>query len=308
MLATPIDVLNQFPVRKTKQQKQEFREAVQAYVTGMGYPVAVEEGSFGSRNIVIGDPEHAKILVTAHYDTPAGFLLPNFVTPCNLVVFLAYQFAVVGLLVIVSILAGVLVGVPFANPDLGSLVGVIVYWVLLLMIRFGPANKNNVNDNTSGVVTVLEIIRTLLPAHRDRVCFVLFDLEEAGLVGSASYRKRHKAATATQIVLNLDCVGDGNEILFFPSKKLKKDARQMAWLKRCCGYYGKKRIIVREKGFASYNSDHKNFPLSAGIGAFHRKKGIGLYLSRIHTSRDTILEETNVNILRACISTLITTQ
>ena len=30
MLNTPMDVLAQFPVRKTKQQKQAFREAVQA--------------------------------------------------------------------------------------------------------------------------------------------------------------------------------------------------------------------------------------------------------------------------------------
>ena len=305
MLSIPMDVWKHFPVRKTKAQKQAFRDAVQSYVTGLGYPVKLETGSHGLQNIVIGNPDSAEYLVTAHYDTPAASLLPNLVTPCNPVTFILYQLFLVGILVVVSIGVGVLVGIPTGNADVAGYVGVAVYWALLLLMRFGPANKNNANDNTSGVVTVLEIARTLPKLHRDKVCFVLFDLEEAGLVGSQSYRKVHKTATETQLVLNLDCVGDGDEIWFFPSKKLKKDQDTMARLKRCGGYFGQKKICIREKGFASYRSDHERFPRSVGIGAFHRKKGIGPYLPRIHTSRDTVLEETNVNILRACISTLI---
>ena len=66
MLTTPMDVLEQFPVRKSKKQKQAFRDAVQEYVTKLGYTCTVEKGSFGVNNIVIGDPENAKFLVTAH--------------------------------------------------------------------------------------------------------------------------------------------------------------------------------------------------------------------------------------------------
>lgn len=308
MLATPMDVLNQFPVRKTKRQKQEFRDAVQSYVTGLGYTCTVEAGSCGSRNLVIGDPEKAKYLVTAHYDTPARMLLPNFITPKNLLLYLLYQFLVVGLMIVVSVAVGVAIGVLFSSPEAGSMLAVCLYWLLLIMMMVGPANKHNANDNTSGVVTVLEIARTLLPAHRDRVCFVLFDLEEAGLIGSQSYRKAHKKTTEQQIVLNLDCVGDGDEILFFPNRKVKKNSQAMNWLRRCGGYFGQKQITIQDKGFAFYPSDQSQFPLGVAIAAFHKKKGLGLYVSRIHTSKDTILEETNINILRACISTLITTQ
>ena len=56
MLRTPMDVLTEFPVRKTKKQKQAFRDQVQAFVTGQGYRFRVENGSLGSRNMVIGDP------------------------------------------------------------------------------------------------------------------------------------------------------------------------------------------------------------------------------------------------------------
>ena len=305
MLATPMDVLSQFPVRKTKQQKQDFRDAVQAYVTGMGYPVAVEEGSFDSRNMIIGDPEKAKILVTAHYDTPARMPWPNAIAPTSLVTSILKSIPTIALFWIGGYFGGYFLG---RGKFLLSLLVFSCLIGLFMLMRVGPANKSNANDNTSGVVTVLEIIRTLLPAHRDQVCFVLFDLEEAGLIGSESYRKAHKEATEHQVVLNLDCVGDGDEIVFFPSKKLKQDSGKMAWLKRCGGYFGQKKITIYEKGFSNYPSDHKHFPVSAGIGAFHRNKGKKLFLTRIHTHRDTVLEETNVNILRACISTLITQQ
>ena len=100
-----------------------------------------------------------------------------------------------------------------------------VVFTVLWMI-FGLANKNNANDNTSGVVTLLEILRTLPENQRNKVCFVLFDLEEAGLIGSVSYRKAHKKATDHQLVLNLDCVGDGDHLLIFPTKALKQNRKK----------------------------------------------------------------------------------
>ena len=40
--------------------------------------------------------------------------------------------------------------------------------------------------------------------------------------------------------------------------------------------------------------------------AFHRMKGIGIYCDRIHTWRDTILEEENVLFLRDALLRFIT--
>ena len=79
----------------------------------------------------------------------------------------------------------------------------------------------------------------------------------------------------------------------------------MAPLYKACGYFGKKSILVKDKGYCIYPSDQSNFPYGVGIGAFSIKKGIGPYYSRIHTPKDTILDQTNVNILRAAIATLI---
>ena len=149
-----------------------------------------------------------------------------------------------------------------------------------------------------------EIARTLPENQRHRVCFVLFDLEEKGLWGSFSYRSAHKKATDHQLVINLDCVGDGDHLRIFPTPKLKKDKKQLTSFYRVCGYFGKKSLLVHEKGFGLYPSDQKQFPYGVGIAALKKSK-LGLYLDRIHTRKDTVLEYTNVNILRAAIISYI---
>lgn len=304
MIFKPMDVLSQFPIRKSKKQKESFRSAVVAYAQSLGYGVTVEKGSFGSKNVVIGDPGKAKYLVTAHYDTPASIGIPNFITPTNPVTYILWQILIIGIFVIGAIAIGLVFFLATGNADFAPTAALIFYWALLLLMMFGPANKSNANDNTSGVVTVLEVAASLPEIHREKVCFVLFDLEEAGLIGSASYRKTHKKETDNQIVVNLDCVGDGDHILFFPTKKLKKDKRKFNPIYTCCGQFGKKYISIREKGFSVYPSDQKNFPYAVGVAALNKGK-LGLYMSRIHTKKDTILDQTNVNILRAAICTLI---
>lgn len=304
MLTVPMDILTLFPVRKTGKQKKAFRAAVQAYAEGLGYACREEKGSFGSRNVVIGNPETADFLVTAHYDTCAILPIPNLITPCNFFLYFLYQMLIIAVCFLLAIIIGVGIGLLAGN---GLIAGLFTYgaiWAILICMIAGPANRQNANDNTSGVVTVLEIARTLPEIHRKKVCFVLFDLEEAGLLGSASYRKAHKAQLERQLVLNLDCVGDGDHLMLFPTKKLRKDRDKLASLYSACGYFGRKSLLLREKGFAFYPSDQMNFPYGVGICALHKGK-LGLYLSRIHTPKDTILEETNVNILRAALTSLI---
>ncbi len=305
MLSCSMDIVTMFPVRKSKKQKQGFRDAVQSYCERLGYAVSVEKGSCGSRNLIIGDPHNAKYLVTAHYDTCARLPFPNLITPCKVLPFVLYQLFQVLYIFAGAWLPGVLIGILTSSPKIGGLIGGVMTYVLIICMLVGPANRHNANDNTSGIVTVLEIARTMPENLRNRVAFVLFDLEEAGMIGSASYQKAHKSETTHQTVLNLDCVGDGNEIIFFPTAKLRKDGETLVWLYKVIGRYGEKTIDVREKGFVFYPSDHTQFPCGVGIGAFHRSKWAGPYYSRIHTPKDTVLDETNVNILRAALTTLI---
>lgn len=307
MIENPMDVLKLFPIRKNKKQKQAFRDSVQSYVESLGYPVSIETRRFGPSNVVIGNPDTAKYLVTAHYDTPAALPLPNLITPCNVWTFLLYQFVIVGMFVLAAIIPGILAGILMNDPEFGSVIGMAVYWVLLAMMMVGPANKSNANDNTSGVVTVLETARSLPEEFRDQVCFVLFDLEEAGLVGSSAYAKKHKKEIKNQFVLNCDCVGDGDELMMFPNKKVKKNTQQITALRELCGSERSKSLALREKGFAYYPSDQKHFPYGVAFAAFRRSKWAGLYCDKIHTKKDTVLDENNVSFLRDKLIKLIVT-
>lgn len=322
MLTRPMDILTQFPVRRSKAQKQAFLDEVQAYLEKQDYDSYVEEGRFGVRNLVIGDPETAKYLVTAHYDTCAGLPLPNLITPFNPILFTLYQIFLAAVHVVPPMLLGFLVmicgailqiryGVPGDAAQLTAYILIPFYVVFIplvilnmVLMYFGPANKNNANDNTSGVVTLLEIARTLPENQRHKVCFVLFDLDEKGLWGSKSYRTAHKEASDQQLVINLDCVGDGDHIRMFPTKELKKDRKRLTSLYKACGYVGRKSILVHEKGFGFNPSDQKHFPYGVGICAL-RKNKLCYYLGRIHTKKDTVLDETNVNILRAALTSFI---
>lgn len=305
MLKNPYDILTAHPVRKKKIQKEQFRQEVQDYLQTLGYSTNVESGSFGSKNLVIGDPDRAKYLVTAHYDTCARMFVPNLITPCNALLFILYQIFVCLLLIVPTLAVGALVGYLFHSFFVGYFLWMVLLWTGIALMLVGPANSSNVNDNTSGVVTVLEIAKSLPEHYRKDVCFVLFDLEEAGLIGSASYRKAHKKASESQMVLNLDCVGEGDEIYLFPTSKLKKNQKKLADLDKITGNFGKKTVTVRKQGFSIYPSDQAHFPYGVGICALNRGK-LGLYLSKIHTPKDTVLDETNVNILRAAIITMIT--
>ena len=304
---TPITktILTEYEVRKNTKQKQAFRRWLIPVLQENGWSVRAEQGAFGVCNLVIGDPDTAKVIYTAHYDTCVRLPFPNLITPCNPLTFILYQFLVLGLMLAVPLAVGLIVYFLTQDGSIGYLAGYFVYILMLVLMLVGPANQNNANDNTSGVVTVLELARTMPENLRERVCFVLFDLEEMGLIGSSSYRKTHKAVSNSQIVLNLDCVGDGDEIVLFPMKQMKKNGQMMDLLRTICGKFGEKSIALREKGFAYYPSDQKHFPLGVGIAAFRRNKFAGLYCSRIHTKRDTILEMTNVNALRAALTTLV---
>ncbi len=305
MIEKPMDILSRYPVRKSRKQKKAFRDDIGSYAQSMGYACVIEKGNMGAQNMIIGNPETAEHLITAHYDTCAKLPFPNLITPCNFLLYLLYQIAITMILVVSAAILGIIIGVLAMNPDVGVFAFLVSLLVFFLLMMYGPANQNNANDNTSGVVTLLEIARSFPAQQRHKVCFVLFDLEEAGLIGSSSYRSKHKNESKNQLVWNLDCVGEGDHLMLFPSKKVKKDENKMQFLEKCVTQLSTKQISIRQRGFSFYPSDQANFPYGVGVAALKKNK-LCLYLDRIHTKRDTVLDETNVNILRAAIISAIT--
>lgn len=279
-------------IRKSRQQKTYFIEWVSEYAKAKGYDVKTEKGSFRSRNIIIGDPDSAKVIFTAHYDTCAAMPLPNFITPKSFICYLLYQLVLTLVIIAVPVAVAALVGL--INEALVSLTAILGIYLVLFLLMFGPANKHSANDNTSGVTAVLDLLSVLPEEKRTDVAFVLFDLEEAGLIGSSSFAKKHRKNIRNTLLINFDCVSDGENILFALNRKAKayKEKIEEAYVSD-----GKYSVDVACKG-VFYPSDQMNVPMGVGVAALKKSKKLGvLYMDRIHTKKDTVYNEENIAFL-----------
>ncbi len=303
MTQTEQTVLERYQVRKSKRQKSAFIDYVTAMAQENGYSCKTEKGYLGARNILIGDPDTAKVLYTAHYDTCARMPFPNFITPKHILLYILYQVMLATVLFAVPVLAlelGIAWTISYFEidselllvlfPSIDALYALTVCWLLLA----GPANRHTANDNTSGVNTILELMCALPPDARANAAFVLFDLEEAGLFGSMGFASRHGAHLKQTPVINFDCVSDGENILF----AVRRTASHMIPLLQTAYTETEHcRTDIVNKG-VFYPSDQMNFPCGIGVAALKRtKRGNILYMDRIHTKHDTVYREENIAFL-----------
>ncbi len=294
-----LDEMNaRFPVRKTKAQKEAFRQWVLSEMTALGYDPKVEENDKAKhRNLVVGDPEHAGAVITAHYDTPATILLPDLQIPRNFPVYALYQGAVILLMLLIALVAGVGLGLLTGSGDVLLLAFFGAFLALMALQLYGPANKNNVNDNTSGLAALLETMASIPAESRGKVAFILFDNGESGRRGSKAYARDHIEFQHTGLVVNLDSVGVGEHFLVMPSM-LAKNMPQYEALERA--FVGQ---TARQAHFFSSEttrcgSDHRSFKCGVGVMACRRTTGVGFFLGDLHTAHDTHADAGNI----ACLS------
>ena len=310
-------------IRFHARQKGRFRLALKAGFEEMGYRPRMEiHRCLGkNRNVIVGDLGKAKVIFTAHYDTPSRMFVPNFITPRSVLLSVLYQLLIVVLMLAgfyLFLLAGGYAGAFFAalvtsgdTPFLANFVSTLAdsgtneaaltfttiggyvaifllgYWIL------GVPNRNNYNDNTSGVVTLLEIAAKL-PAdlHKD-AAFVFFDREEWGSLGSLGFKKRYAKLLTNTPVINFDCVGDGETLAFLFKKAVSGEIRE----KLKAADTGERKIVYFPSKTTFYPSDHMNFKRGIGVAAFRKNRVWGYCLGRIHTRRDRILNEENITAL-----------
>ena len=213
-------ILSDWQVRKTKKQKLAFIRLMQSHFPEL----RVEESKIiHNRNLVAGDLETAEFILSAHYDTCAVLPFPNFIMPKN---------------ILITVLYSLLICIPFFLIAFGfNLLLTLVtdsffvhYWASLLLIIglivlvffAGIPNKHTANDNTSGVITLCELMERMPEELRKKVLFVFFDNEENGLLGSSFFRKLHKNELKDKLILNFDCVSDGDHILLVLNKAARK--------------------------------------------------------------------------------------
>lgn len=290
------EILEKWQVRKNKQQKTAFIARMKQQ-----YPQLQVEEDGNCRNLVLGDLASAEVVYTAHYDTCARMPIPNLIFPKSFLLSMLYGFAIALPMIALAVLAVFLFVLLWRSLGLDSdaigIIGPAIYLavmlLLLLMMFMGPANPHTVNDNTSGVITLVELYEVMNEEQRKKAAFVFFDMEELGMIGSTRFKKRHAAETAEKLLLNFDCVSDGDTVAVICKKRVSEDEVKRLEKAFCGGE--NKRVIVTRANKMFYPSDQQLFAHGVGIAALKGKKL--LYLDRIHTRRDTVMDVENIRIL-----------
>lgn len=299
------EILEKYQIRKSNKQKSEFIEYIKDRLFRSGYDrekdITVDTKGIGllkSRNIVVGNPKEAEFLVTAHYDTCAVLPFPNFMAPTNPFLFWGSQLMIFFLLIYLAAIVVLAFTFLTNNYFEAGNVFLIVYVLLFFYVLFGYRNKHTANDNTSGVIVVTKLLEELPEEHRKKVCVVYFDNEEKGLFGSSFFAKKYKKFIKNKMLINLDCVGDGDNIVSMAKRAARKDEKYSLFVealtedaKTYDGVYHCKKMK-----FMMFPSDQSNFDNAIGICAL-RKSIFGMYCGRIHTPFDTICREENIDFL-----------
>lgn len=292
-------LIDQYQIRKTYKQKQSFIEFMKRHAHKHAYRLEEQHYKKGrGKNLIVGNPETAQIIVTAHYDTPPNALIPIATIVGNMPMYLVSQFLVFLPMFVILWLLQRLIAAIFG--DIGILTaptiffGVHIFVFILLIVwsfqmMMGIANKNNVNDNTSGVSVLLSLLEDLPSNQRSKVCFVFFDEEEKGLEGSKSFKKLYFEEIRFKPLINFDCVGDGNHLMFIT----KKDFRQSVF-NQLLSEATNGKALMREARHYIYPSDQVIFKNSVGVAALHKAPVIGYYLSRLHSRFDNKFSSDNI--------------
>ncbi len=308
-------ILADFQPRKTKAQKQAFIDWLIPALAKEGIEMRIESQGriIKSNNLIVGSPDDCEFVLGAHYDTAPVLPFPNFIIPRNLLLTLLIQMVMMFFPLLLwwtleAWISNLIADIPAFITIFFRLSVPILYF---LMLFFGPTNKHTANDNTSGIITVIETMLAMDTEDRERVCFVLFDLEEVGLIGSSAFRQKHASVMKNKILINLDCVSDGDYLMLVINRPASKTPHFreniQSSFEKALENTSDKTFHIDPAWLSIYPSDQMGFRKSLAIAALKKAPIIGLYLDRIHTKHDVIFDAENIHIISQAINNCVGT-
>ena len=296
-------LLTVHPVRRTGAQKADFRKWLVRELKRAGWKAGEETyGRFnGSVNVVAGDPDRADVILCAHYDTPARMLVQDFVSPTNVLAHVLYHVAAAMALAAAAFALALAVSFPLNRPELMLPLFLILALAALWVSAYGPANRNNANGNSSGVLALLAA--AYAAGYNKRVCLVFLDNNERNLLGSSAFKRAHPGKAAQTLFVNLDCVGDGENLLLIPSKASRWDGELLEALEEAFPEKDGCRLLT--KGLQYYPSDNRRFKFHVTVCACRYLAGLGYYIPHLRTKKDTVLEERNIAYIARCMARFV---
>jgi len=224
-------ISDEYQVRKSEKQKSDFIDLIKTYCAENKLQ-CTEEKEIINRNIIVGNLDDAKVICTAHYDTCAVMPFPRFVAPQNRRARIWYNIIIVAVISLVALFIGFIVGMASDSKQVAEIFSLFILILFPAQSLAGVPNKHTANDNTSGVMTLLSIMNNLHDTNRNKIAFVFFDNEELFLLGSRLFKRKHKLLMDEKLLINFDCVSDGDNILVVCSEEAQKSPKYNC-LKKC---------------------------------------------------------------------------
>ena len=294
------EIFDKYQVRKSYNDKSKFIKYLESIFNKLEIKFNIDNHGkmIKSRNIIVGDIDEADTIFTAHYDTCAKLPFPNFITPKNIFIYLLYSLFLAFLMILSASICAFIAELLFHKSLISRLIYMFILFMDIYLMIFGKPNRHTANDNTSGLITLLTIIHGLDREYMNKTAFVFFDNEEVGLVGSSNFKKKYKNLN-DKLIINFDCVSDGDNIMFVCSKKAKFDKKfeilEENLSKEKENY--KKNVLIENTKNTFYPSDQMIFKKSIGVAALKKKPIIGYYMNKIHTNKDVVFDKRNIDFI-----------
>lgn len=280
----------QLQQRLKRKDKNIFLDAVEEKLTEYGYEFErIRLGRIVKSVNLETKSSQPDYIFMAHYDTPTR--LPSWILWLMKFCGQNNQFLMIGL---IALLFFVFFAIVELAPALFSIeaemISIIIIGLayIILIISFIPVlipNKNNFDDNTSGVIALLSLAKKCKEQGIENVKFVFVDTEEIGLFGSRAHRRyleREKLISRNCKVISLDCVGAGDFPVVIRNSKSSYAASLHNALQETFADAKSIRMIMPM-------SDNFSFTKYGAINISFMNKAIiptGYYIPNIHSAKD----------------------
>ena len=273
-------IAQEFPVRRKPQEKERFRLWLMGTLRELGYQPKLQSRETALQigghvtNVIAGDPETAKLILIAHYDTALKSIFPPLIMPTRPVSAVLYQALTPVCVLLGSFIVSFALTFAVNAPNATLPLFLILLVASLLYLRFGPSETNNLSDNTSGVVTLLETAAALTPRYRGEVAFAFLDGGFGGMSGAKGFRAKYPSAKE-KTVINVSCVARGDELLILPSKSSRWNGEVLDAILDSFDGEGNKTVFLKTDGLTYDPSDNRAFRYSFAICACEQLSGFG---------------------------------
>lgn len=300
-------IAREYPVRFQPKEKEAFRLWLMGALREMGYDPKLQSRETALHiggnvtNVVAGDPETARLILVAHYDTGLKAIFPPLIMPTRPATALLYMALTPVCALLGSFIVSMGVGFALQMPSLPLPLFLILLLAALAYLSFGPAETRNLNDNSSGVAALLETAAALSPGNRGKVAFAFLDGGAGGMSGAKGFRARYPSAKEKTVV-NICCVAQGNELLILPNRYSRWNGEALDAMLDSFENGEHTTVFLKTDGLVYFPSDNRAFRYAFAVCACEKVGGFGRL---IRPRQATSLSEENITILKNGLCNLI---